>query len=466
MVIRAEQLPPATPNVPALIIGGGGCGLTAALALRHAGVDALVLERDASPLGTTSMSTGLIPGCGSALQRARGIADSAEIFAADILAKTKGQVDADFVLALAKASGRTIDWLVDDLGVNLSLVDGFLYPGHSRLRMHGMPHRSGAELMGALTALAAEHDVTIMTEALVDELIANADDKIIGVNLRRPGDAVETIGCDYVVLACCGFAGNHEMVRTYIPELEHATFFGHPGNKGDAIRWGRDLGAAVGDLTGYQGHAGLAFGHNIPILWPLIAEGGIQVNSLGLRFADESRGYSDQSVDVLAQPGHVAWSVFDDFRHDTMMQFADYQAALSAGCILDAPDIETLAERTGLPLSGLAQSIAEVNDLAKSGEVDRFGRSFAGKVPLSAPYRAVKVTGALFHTQGGLLVNEVGQVKRANGDLFPNLFAGGGAARGISGPGGWGYLAGNGLVTATTLGRLAGEQIARALASS
>ena len=43
---------------------------------------------------------------------------------------------------------------------------------------------------------------------------------------------------------------------------------------------------------------------------------------------------------------------------------------------------------------------------------------------------------------------------------MPNLFAGGGAARGVSGPGCDGYMAGNGLLTATTFGRLAGEQAA------
>ena len=39
----------------------------------------------------------------------------------------------------------------------------------------------------------------------------------------------------------------------------------------------------------------------------------------------------------------------------------------------------------------------------------------------------------------------------AMGDL-----AGGGAARGLSGPSDWGYLSGNGLLTAVTLGHIAG----------
>ena len=43
-----------------------------------------------------------------------------------------------------------------------------------------------------------------------------------------------------------------------------------------------------------------------------------------------------------------------------------------------------------------------------------------------------------------------------NGAVLPNLFAAGGAAAGVSGSRASGYLSGNGLLTATVLGRIAG----------
>ena len=76
------------------------------------------------------------------------------------------------------------------------------------------------------------------------------------------------------------------------------------------------------------------------------------------------------------------------------------------------------------------------------------------------PFRAVKVTGALFHTQGGLAIDAIGRVKRNDGTIFPNLFAAGGAAAGVSGATAAGYLSGNGLLTATVVGRFAGEAAA------
>ncbi|MEM6909612.1 MAG: FAD-dependent oxidoreductase, partial [Pseudomonadota bacterium] len=69
-VIRAETVE-TLADVPVVVIGGGGTGLTAALAVRDAGVDVLVVERDGQPMGTTAMSTGLIPAAGSKIQQAK-----------------------------------------------------------------------------------------------------------------------------------------------------------------------------------------------------------------------------------------------------------------------------------------------------------------------------------------------------------------------------------------------------------
>ena len=458
-------LPPAqasfSAHVSVLIVGAGGCGLTAALAAHQGGAEVLVLERDASALGTTAMSTGLIPGAGTRAQTEQGIVDTPEMFAADILRKTRGETDADIALELARASARTIDWLIDDHRVPLTLVDSFLYPGHSVKRIHGTPNRTGAELMGALSAACERRGIDILTEALVTELFADADGRVRGVRVQRPDGSHEDLSCDALVLACCGFAGNDAMVREFIPEIEGATFFGHPGNKGDAIRFGLALGAAVRDIHSYQGHGGLAAGRGIPILWPLIMEGGFQVNVHGARFSNEARGYSEQAVDVVSQPGRVAWDIYDERLHQLMTEFDDYRDAIEGRALLRADSIEALAALAGIDAAGLATTVRDVAACVRGGKSDAFGRDFRNKPELRAPFYAVKVTGALFHTQGGLAVDAQARVLREDGTPLPNLFAGGGAARGISGPSSWGYMAGNGLLTATTFGRLAGEAAAR-----
>jgi fumarate reductase flavoprotein subunit len=99
----------------------------------------------------------------------------------------------------------------------------------------------------------------------------------------------------------------------------------------------------------------------------------------------------------------------------------------------------------------------EVLELASGQGADAFGRDFTTNPHLKPPYYAVKVTGSLFHTQGGLLVDANARVLRPDNSPLPNLYAGGGAARGVSGPSDWGYLSGNGLLSAVTLGRIAGR---------
>jgi fumarate reductase flavoprotein subunit len=71
---------------------------------------------------------------------------------------------------------------------------------------------------------------------------------------------------------------------------------------------------------------------------------------------------------------------------------------------------------------------------------------------LEPPFKASWVTGALSHTQGGLLTCADGKVLDQQGLAIPNVFAVGGCAAGLSGRGADGYLPGNGLAQAFGLG--------------
>jgi fumarate reductase flavoprotein subunit len=328
------------------------------------------------------------------------------------------------------------------------------------MRMMGTPNRTGEELMAGLLNACTAAGVDILTDATATDLVADDAGRVTSVVVRRPDGSEEAIACSALVLACSGFGGNAEMVARHIPEIAGAVFHGHPGNKGDALIWGEELGAATADMNAYQGHGGLAAGHGIPILWPLIMQGGFQLNKLGQRFANEALGYSEQAAKINAQPDSIAYSIFDERLHQLMLGFDDYHDALRAGAIIEAATIPELASKTGLPEAALAQALADVEAMTLGQKPCPFGRDFTGKPPLAPPYRAARVTGALFHTQGGLMVDGEGRVLRADGSPLPNLFAGGGAARGVSGAGASGYIAGNGLLTATGFGRLAGTAAA------
>lgn len=433
-----------------VVIGAGAAGLVAALSVAEQGASVVVLERDALPRGSTALSAGLIPAAGTRFQRARGIEDSPARFAADIEAKAKGKLDRAVLGAVTQTIGPALEWLADRHGLPFDVITDFLYPGHSAHRMHGLPSRSGAELVDRLLAAAEREGIPLLAEAHVTTLVSRADGTLRGVVAERPGGE-ERIGAAAVVLACNGYGGNPELVRQHIPALADALWFGHSGNTGDALAWGEALGAATGNLSGHQGHGSVAHPHGILITWAVIMEGGFQVNTCGERFSNETDGYSEQAERVLAQPGGIAWDVFDARIAAIARQFEDFRAAEAVGSILAAPSLATLAEAMRIPAAALEAEVASARG------IDRFGRDWSSAVPLAAPFHAVRVTGALFHTQGGLAVTPEARVLRQDGTVLPNLFAAGGAAAGLSGPVAAGYLSGNGLLTAVALGRIAGR---------
>ena len=457
-VRRAAQIE-AEAHVAVVIVGAGACGLTTALMLHDAGIDCVVLERDAQPSGSTALSSGFIPAPGTRTQQAQGVTDDSPVrFAADIQAKANGRAASALVDAYAAAIGPALDALQQRHGLDWILLDGFLYPGHSRHRMHALPQKTGAALMARLQSAVEAAGIPVLVQAVVETLWLDADDRALGVGYRRPDGREETLGCDALVLACNGFGGNAAMVRALLPEMADATFGGHAGNDGSAVLWGEALGARLRDLGGYQGHGSWVTPQGALMSWAVMMEGGVQVNAQGRRFHDETLGYSEAAVHVLAQPGGLAWNVFDTPLLALARSFPDFCDAEAAGALRRCETVAALAACIGCDEAALRATL----DALRRTDLQPDGRRFARG--LDAPYFAVKVTGALFHTQGGLDVDTGMRVLRADGSPLPNLLAAGGAAGGVSGDAVWGYLSGNGLLSAVAGGSLAASTAATAVA--
>jgi fumarate reductase flavoprotein subunit len=185
------------------------------------------------------------------------------------------------------------------------------------------------------------------------------------------------------------------------------------------------------------------------VSWALMMEGAVQINALGERFHDETLGYSEAAVQVLAQPGGEVWDVFDDTLLAFARGFPDFRAAEATGAVRACADEHALASLIGCDDATLQETLLSLDP----GRVGPYGRVFTRA--LQAPFHAVRVTGALFHTQGGLDIDADCRVLHADGKPLRNLMAAGGAARGVSGDAVWGYLSGNGLLSAIAGGYIA-----------
>jgi fumarate reductase flavoprotein subunit len=444
-------------SVPVLVAGGGACGAVAALAARAAGAEVLVIERDERPRGSTAMSQGLICGAGTAAQRRAGIEDNADLFFADIIEKTRGQTDPVLARAIAEAAGPTIDWLVEACALPYALDERFRPSyGHSRARVHGWIGRSGEDVIQLLHQRLAEAGVDVLPGARLVELVEDRPGHVAGIVVERPDGAQERIGCGALVLATSGFGANRTMVARHMPELASAPYHGHEGNTGDGIRLAQGLGAALGDMGSYQGYGMLADPHGIPLPPGHIVEGGILLNARGQRFVDETRDIAGVVHPVLAQPDGQVWAVYDARIEEMCAYMPETRQLMALNAVRPAATVAELAATLGVETGALGRLLGGLAEAAAADRPDEVGRNWRTTRPPTPSYRAVRVRGALFHTQGGLQIDAAARVLRPDGTGLANLFAGGGAARGVSGPSFWGYLPAMGLAAAVTFGRLAG----------
>ena len=448
-------------NGPDLVVAGAGGGLVAALRAAQRGLDVLVVEASEHFRrgNNTSMSTAMIPGVGTRWQRAVGIEDTPDTFVADVERKTKGHGDLRLARALAEVSAELVEWLADDQGLPLELATDFHSPGHSFDRCHTIEGRHGTILLDHLLGRVRENDrIDLLVPAKLVDVVLDDAGAVRAAVIEQPDGSREEIETPAVLLATNGYGADRGMIAKHCPDIAAAVYHGSETSRGDALRIGERLGARSDFLDAYQGHGALAQRTSTLVGWATIMHGGIMVDTTGRRFGDESTGYSEYGPQLAARPGATGWIILDQRVHDLCLPFTDFRQTVDGGALVWADDAAGLAEATGLPADALAEELAATEETARGEGSDRFGRT-SFEAPLTPPYAAVKVMPALFHTQGGLVVDGHARVLTADDTPIPGLYASGGAATGISGHGAAGYLAGNGLLPALGLAYLAANDL-------
>jgi fumarate reductase flavoprotein subunit len=448
-------------DLDVLVIGAGACGLVAAIAAHDAGASAAIVEKLDRPGGNSSLSTGSVPGAGSRFQREAGIDDDPQTMLRDLLRIAKETDDLDLVRRLAEVSAETVEWLVDCVGARLRLVTAYKHIGHSVPRLHAPLSRRGQDLVDDLLAAVEKRDIPLAVGNGAVELII--ENGAVNGAIVDTGGGREEIHARKTILALNGFAANPQLVRRYCPEIAGAQYFGALGSTGEAIIWGEMLGAGLANMGAYQGYAAVSHPHGSLLSWTTIEKGGILVGADGQRFGDESLGYSGYARVVLNQ-GEFAYAIFDQKIHETAAQEEEFVELWNYGGLKKGDTPPEIADAYALDAAKLEAEISTYNEAAAGKIADRFGRCDFGLAPLAPPFYGCRVVAGLFHTQGGLRIDSDARVLKKDGTPVPNLFAGGGAAEGISGrSGALGYASGNGLLSAIALGRLAGLAAAHEL---
>lgn len=449
-----------TVEVDVVIAGAGACGLAAGLRAAELGASVAILEKLERLAGNTTLSTGSIPAAGTRYQAALGIVDSAATMTHDIEG-VAGQHDATHLVpVLSGRSAEVVHWLADHCGLGIKLMSQYRHVGHSVPRLHAPLGGRGSDLIEGLAAAAARAGIDLVFGNRVSGLLVESG-ALCGVAVRS-GETSYTVRARAVILATNGFAANPALVQHHIADMAQARYFGAMGSEGEAVIWGQALGAALGNLAAYQAHASIAVPQGELLTWSIPEKGGLFVNREAHRFGNESLGYSGFAAKVMAQ-NNEAWAIYDARIRDTIAAIQPpFRDLVEQGGARDFETIEALAIAQGLPPGRLASTLSDYQRAAAGQIADQFGRSDFGLAPLLPPFVATRVQAGLFHTQGGLMVDAQARVLRPDGTVIPGLFAGGGAAVGVSGKtGGAGYASGNGLLSAAVLGYIAGENAAR-----
>ena len=296
-------------EVDILVVGAGGCGLVTALAAAERGASVLIVEKEKDAGGNTSLSQAMVPATGTRLQHTAGIEDSVQLMTADILKKNKNGSDPELTAHIAAQSAPLIDWLKDNMNIEFELVSDFLYPGHSAHRIHANSSRKGKNLVNdLLNAVSRFENIDIAYNAPAVRLVAlKSDSAVLGAEIEIEGIGTNLARAKKVILALNGFGANRDMLKKYIPEMSVAYYFGHEGNTGEGILWGKDLGAQLQYMGAYQSHGSVAHPHGTLLTWAIISLGGYQVNLLGERFVNEFHGYSEHALDVWPRKRVWQW---------------------------------------------------------------------------------------------------------------------------------------------------------------
>ncbi len=490
-----QPAPQITESADVVVVGGGNAGYCAAHAAAGRGRRVMLLERAAPAesggnsfftAGAIRMTHGGVPDLldliepDERLGRTEVPPYSAEQFRADMERTTSGRCDPLLTDALISDSAPAARWL-RQLGMSFRLMyerQAYERPDRSYLFWGGLAAGAtggGKGLMAGHRQIAARLGVDVRYERCCSALVRDGE-SVTGVSWERPDGTRGRVEAAAVVLAAGGFEADPDLRRRHLGEgWQHARVRGTPLNDGRVLRAALDAGAArAGDWT--TAHA-VAWDAGAPPVgdreltnqltrqsYPL----GIVVNRLGHRFVDEGADfrnytYAKYGADILAQPGAVAFQIFDaDIR--PLLRPEEYDSPGVSEHV--ASSIPELAAACGIDSDGLTHTVAEFNAAVRR-EV-RFdptikdGRSASVSPPKSnwanpietPPFHAYPVTCGVTFTFGGLRADAEARVLDDSGSAIPGLYVCGEMLGGLfSGN----YPGGSGLTAGLVFGRRAGS---------
>ena len=441
-------------TVDVVVLGAGGAGVAAAIEAVDAGASVALLEKMPQIGGTTATSQGMIGAYESKFTKELGVHYTFEEMYGNLMSNASYRLDPELTAVTIEKSGETIDWMADRLGMNFYDV----IVGYGPLQMMHLVEGAGGAMKTAMETALAGSSVDLMLETRATEILMNEDGSVKGVKATCGADTV-IVYAKAVVVATGGYANNPELTARLDPEKAGTWGIGFPGATGDGIIMASNVGAALthtGDmmcvLKDYEimsEHNGTSATANVSSF--ISRNNTVLLAANGKRFVDEKDiGYMTQKLNS---------PVFDQMHRDGLgyVWAVSDKASLEAKGVkrglemefITADTFEELAEKMGLDVATVVETLTNYNAYCETGHDPEFGRLLLEK--LEAPYCAVKVVPCEIITYGGIARNVNAEVIRADGTVILGLYTAGEASANSAYMGftltnayGWGRIAGAG----------------------
>lgn len=435
-----------------LVVGGGGAGLTAAIAAQEAGAKVILIEKMLMLGGNTNYATAGMNAAGTKLQEKHGIQDTPEQFYNDSFKGGKQKNNPELLKTLSENSANIVDWL-EARGVDLS--DLTITGGQSVKRTHRPTggEKVGPAVVDGLATYAENHGMDIRTSTKAVSLVMG-DQGVRGMKVEHEGKEY-TIYAKSVVMATGGFGANSKMVVSYKPELEGFGSTNSPAITGDGIRMVAEVNGDLVDMTEIQTHPTVQHKGTVMITEAVRGDGAILVNREGKRFINELETRDVVSKAELEQTGKSAFLVFDQGVREKVGAINSY---VRGGLTKEANTLEELGKIIGVDEKELSKTISNYNAMVVAGKDTEFGKGTLARALEKAPFYAIEVSPAVHHTMGGIKITKNAEVIAKTGKVIPGLYAAGEVTGGVHGAN---RLGGNAVTDITVFGKIAGENAAK-----
>ncbi len=489
-----------TINYDVLVVGAGNAGLCAALAAHDAGARVGILEKaPKEERGGNSALTGhmrfayksaddLVPLMNNPsdevvrmIRERAPKRDEADLWDETMLT-TNGESDPELLQVHVSESYNTIRWLRSkghDWVANFEPTTGNV------IQMNG----GGYGLQQRHFANVEKAGIPVHYQTALTDILRDPQGRVTGVRAVMPTGFV-TFNAKATVLSCGGFESSAEMRAKYLGHRwDTVRMRGVPYNTGDGLQAALEIGALPYgswsschaspqdiDLPVYSLPSSVAVGRR---QWNRYAYPySIMVNVNGQRFVDEGEEiraltYAKMGRSILAQPGGIAFQIFDA-KARTMGLLNGYDQAQATGT--RAGTLEGLAGELGIDPQGLVRTVGEFNAAIQPGPLNpnpfqkdgkRTERLQPNKSNFSIsieepPFEGYAVRCGITFTFGGLKVDpKTAQVQHVAGWPLPGLYTCGEMLGGLWH---WSYPSGSGMMAGATFGKIAGTSAAKAVA--